>query len=250
MHVRIVNAGGHGDQADGSSRGFTLLEVLVVVAILIVLAAVLFPTIKSNIQGAKSIQCVGNLRQVGSALLAYAADHDGIIYFHYNSASGTTRWSDCLMGKAGGVMAGDNYLQGGGDVMVCPSVAPKSYKEPLTGYVYGCLPMAWPAAGTDSKDTAGFNWAPPTASRAVRLSAIERPSKYWLLTDTWSAQYKAQIYIILPSRNARVHLRHRGKANFLFADAHVEALGASALPNLSPNPIFNAFNEKNQPVEF
>ncbi len=150
------------------------------------------------------------------------------------------------MGKAGGIMGGDNYLEGQGNVMVCPSVAPKSYKDPLTGFVYGCLP----SAGDDPKDTAGYNWAPPTFSRAVKLSRIEQPSKYWFLTDTWSLQYAKQMYIILPTKNARVHLRHGGKANFLFADAHVEALGADALPNLSPNPIRSAYDEKNQLVEF
>lgn len=227
-------------------RGFTLVELLLALVILAVLLAIMFSAVNTARNAAGNAQCVNNLRRVGVAFAAYASDHNGVLYLHYNSASGTTRWSDCLIGIAGGGMGGTDYLQNGASVMICPSVAPKSYTSPLTGFVYGSLP----SVGTDPKDTAAFNPVAGTFSRAVKLVRIPNPASYWLLADSWSIPYSKQIYIIYPTKDARVHLRHQGKANFLFADGHVQALGPKELPNLSPNPLFNAYDKKNQPVEF
>lgn len=57
-------------------RAFTLVELMVVIGIIALLAALLFPVFaRSREQGRKS-QCVSNLRQLGSAFTLYAQDHD------------------------------------------------------------------------------------------------------------------------------------------------------------------------------
>lgn len=233
---------------------FSLSEMLFVLAVLGVLLAILIPSISSVLTNAKTVQCVSNLRQIGVAFHAYAQDHNGVIYLHYNSASGTTRWSDCLTGKAGGIMAGSSYLEGPEPPLVCPSVAPKKYKDPLTGYVYGSLPSGNDLTWMDPADEAAFNPFGTTFSRAVRLNKIEKPGSYWLLADSWSSQHAKQIYLIYAKKanpaHVRLHLRHHGKANFLFADESVRSLGPDDVTQLSPNPIQRAFDAKQQPVEF
>ena len=56
--------------------GFTLVEMLVVVAIIAVLVALLFPLATGMLNTAKRTKCVANLRNVYIYLQAYAQDHD------------------------------------------------------------------------------------------------------------------------------------------------------------------------------
>jgi len=57
-------------------RGFTVTELLVVMAVIALLAALLFPVLKSAGAKAKSAQCLGNLRSLGTALNVYLGEHD------------------------------------------------------------------------------------------------------------------------------------------------------------------------------
>ncbi|MEO6054065.1 MAG: type II secretion system protein, partial [Chthoniobacterales bacterium] len=55
-------------------RGFTLIEVLVVVAIIATLSVLLLPALQDMTRKSKQAICLGNVRSVGNATLAYVAD--------------------------------------------------------------------------------------------------------------------------------------------------------------------------------
>ena len=60
-------------------RAFTLIEVLVVIAIIIGLAAILIPSLRSALESAKATKDLSNLRQIGALMQAYLNDKDGIL---------------------------------------------------------------------------------------------------------------------------------------------------------------------------
>jgi len=60
----------------GRPRGFTLIEIVSVVAIICVLAAIAIPVIASARRSAHQTMCLSNLRQCGVALTLYANDWD------------------------------------------------------------------------------------------------------------------------------------------------------------------------------
>ena len=60
-------------------QAFTLLELLVVIAVVAILAALIFPAVESVREAALGSACISNLRQIGAGIFAYAGDHDGMI---------------------------------------------------------------------------------------------------------------------------------------------------------------------------
>jgi prepilin-type N-terminal cleavage/methylation domain-containing protein/prepilin-type processing-associated H-X9-DG protein len=60
-------------------HGFTLTEVLIVIAIIGILAAILFPVLARAKGSARQSQCASHLSQIGHALDLYANDWDGYL---------------------------------------------------------------------------------------------------------------------------------------------------------------------------
>lgn len=63
----------------GAPRAFTLMELLVVLAIIVILLAILFPVYQMVISRADSAKCVGNLKTYITNAQMYVADHNGKI---------------------------------------------------------------------------------------------------------------------------------------------------------------------------
>lgn len=84
-----------------SRRGFTLIEVLVVVAIIALLIAILLPSLSRARDQAKTITCQSNLKQLSGAFLAYSNENKGRLpgnqkdnggdWLGGNNYNGTTR---------------------------------------------------------------------------------------------------------------------------------------------------------------
>ncbi|MCW3059944.1 MAG: prepilin-type N-terminal cleavage/methylation domain [Capsulimonas sp.] len=59
------------------NRAFTLIEILVVIGIICIVAAILFPVFAQAREKARASACFGNYRQVGLAIHMYSQDSDG-----------------------------------------------------------------------------------------------------------------------------------------------------------------------------
>lgn len=74
-HIPVPPAA-HSRPDKGSAKAFTLIEMLVVVAIVALLAAILFPVFQKVREDARRTACMSNLKQVGITVIQYQQDND------------------------------------------------------------------------------------------------------------------------------------------------------------------------------
>jgi len=96
-----------------SRLGFTLIEMLVVIAIIALLATLLTPMVGRVMDKAKQTACKSNLHQIGIAAQGYANDNGG--YLPYATYNSSTRWYTKLAPYAGGGVLGKQ------SIWSCPS---------------------------------------------------------------------------------------------------------------------------------
>ena len=210
-------------------RAFTLIELLIVIAIIAILAALLLPALSRSKATAQRIKCVSNLHQLGIATQMYW-DENGGSCFRYSSGftnGGQLFWFGWLGPGAEGERPFDAttgalfpYLQGRG-VELCPSLnyALAQFKLKAKGAAYGY--------GYNLQLSSAINHPPK------KVGSIMRPSDIAVLAD--SAQVNTfqppaspenpmleEFYYVNTNRNeATAHFRHGQKASVVFCDGHV-----------------------------
>lgn len=92
-----------------SCRGFTLVELLVVIVIIVALAAVTLSVTRRMVESAKSSNRLANVRQAGSLLLGMAGDNNGRCSFYAGGNSGWEYRPYLILLKELSLTSGKNY---------------------------------------------------------------------------------------------------------------------------------------------
>lgn len=205
--------------------GFALVELLIVLAILSIFMALLFPVFAHAREKANQATCASNLRQIGLAAVQYGGDNDGFMFHtlgHADDSGLVTMWSFCW--KAGRQPPSQTVNASCGplapflrsaDVWKCPAasnVQAAGYFNPVPP-PYG-LNVAYARAEVAQGHSVSFAQAQSPAETIFAADSA---------TDHSGVPYWSK-YVSLPSDHApAVHGRHFGMANVVWLDGHVSA---------------------------
>ncbi len=236
MGMEIWTAGAEGEAArplsDRLIKAFTLIELLVVIAIIAILASLLMPSLRTAMDSAKNVSCIGNLRQAGVGYGMYLSDWGNHLWIGVDIAAGgapsSSRWPYKIDSSYMGTPYGwQNAFLGGRNnpksVYYCPANPPGgSVTSEISNYIYNRMIMAV-TGGTDAKffSSSGSILKVPLPSQVsilsegcfiVNASGVTGPDK-----PNSNYTYSSV------SRSAYTYSPHSGrsKANCLFVDLHV-----------------------------
>lgn len=214
-----------------------MIELLAAVAIISMLAAILFPVYASSKEAARSSTCQSNLRQIGAAFSNYLADWSNVypdVNDPYLWMGRRWRWplKRHLALTANRDPGDPNKSTGNtGGVLYCPNDPQARQIWDATSYGYSAAFYHAPADINSMTTAQLWNPAtpgPPCAPQSA--SDVARPSRKALVADWLSnhSQDKVNWWSWLGSRN------------YLFADGHVKCLPAKSIrPAVSGLPDIN-----------
>jgi prepilin-type processing-associated H-X9-DG protein/prepilin-type N-terminal cleavage/methylation domain-containing protein len=216
---------------------FTLIELLIVIAIIGILASMLLPALNKAREVAKSIVCGNNLKSLGLCAFNYADDHDGFLLQEAGiPPPNPTGWQNKLIEL--------KYISMP-EILLCPSGTPNSYNKLLNGGYSGW--KAWHIDYTcyGRRTRVDINHKYMQANFGYfRIFSLKSPSRFLYYTDSVNVDLGSSImgfqsyyfYICDPpgSQDLRIHLRHNSMANIWYADGHVGLKGESTIAEDAP----------------
>ena len=238
--------------------GFSLVELLVVLAVISVLAAVLLPVLAKMRSSARQTSCMSNLRQIGFAALQYSQDYDDQ-YPYWNSAflsvpaspeTSDKMWKYVVQPY---VKSGNpSYYVTGGvihretEVWQCPDIS--AWKDALANHGVVESNMATRPASASygmSMFIAYTYFGNPvlTGNRyrpGMPLALLRTPASTILVGESGIAgridtpiqrrwQYFEQRYHDANVQNWERRSAHNGGSNYLFCDGHAHWLRAESV---------------------
>lgn len=199
-----------------ASAAFTLVEMLVVIAIVAIMAAMLMPALQSAIVSSRAVVCSSNLRQTSMGMNQYSLDFHG--YFVPTMFSGVSHFTE----NWGHILIRNSYLNDPA-LLSCPGAEGLSCLDEI---------LAPDRAAWRFKHTHfGYNdylglGLPGHWYTYTRLSSVMQPSATIVMGD--SIDYSstppfATIFRLESTDNPgwALHSRHNGGANILWVDSHV-----------------------------
>ena len=198
-------------------KKFTIIELLIVIALIAILAAMLLPALQKAKNTAKGMSCVSQFKQVSTAFYGYFGEYNDCFpplqYGTANDSMSTTFWIDLMQEDLNMKRTiGANYFSGKRSkyLLLCPSVA-------LPGVSY---------QGSWSGITTGYNqtWtAEGDPGLFKKVMQIRKPSFQLLHADVWldetSTTGRQRGRYRLPG-NQHIAFRHSRKATALYLDGH------------------------------
>ncbi len=225
--------------ADMPPTAFTLVELLVVVAILTLLISILLPSLLRARRQAQMAVCGSNLRQIALANQLYAGDNGhsycpGAAEFMLRNLHrwhGTRqRQSQPFDGRDGPLVP---YLGSTGGIRACPSLTinlpdndPRRFEKNCGGYGYN---LAY--VGQRMERSAAGYYRVTTDLVGVQAEHVLRPAETIMFADSAFLSGELIEYSFAEPRffptfgtraDPSIHFRHNGKANVVWCDGHVD----------------------------
>jgi prepilin-type N-terminal cleavage/methylation domain-containing protein/prepilin-type processing-associated H-X9-DG protein len=247
------------------ARGFSLIELLVSIAIIALLLAILLPSLGSGRSEARRAVCASNLHQLGHAFHMYATDYQGLAMpaaysdqwpaVYWWGTNDSTR-VDHTKGLTWPYLRSELRVAG---VYECPaqpwgSYQPQGAAKAVTstyGYngYYLCPPY-----------TPGWSWQ--IGHRPWQnLDTLGDPQRVFVFGDTmidWGGTLKNSVLLDPPFLYSRgghwlsnssptTSFRHEGRTNVIHADGHVGWPDSGGAPLASPELQIGSVGRANDP---
>ncbi|RYX83372.1 DUF1559 domain-containing protein [bacterium] len=196
-------------------QAFTLIELLVAIAIIAILAAILFPAFARARENARKISCMSNMKQIGLGILQYTQDYDEKMPPRANDIGSWRVITQPYLKSTQLFSCPSNTLNAtnGADAGEAAIGIKRSYGAPQLATNAGVLATGIPS---DSM------WR---AYDGVSLARVDSPSQVLMIGETTGD------YSDLPINNTDwggpnnyVFSGHLSFANWCFADGHAKSM--------------------------
>lgn len=191
-----------------TGKNFTLLELLVTIAIIMILASLLLPALRTVKEKSKAIVCSGNLMNIGKTVMLYSSDYnEWVLPCRMGSATGV--W---WMASVWAYLSGNRASSTDGNILVCPAGKYEAWEYYSYYSSYGYNERCGHELDAASVPAYGF----------VKMTKVRFQTKALLITDQKNKTASNPLRWDGDLFTVRIDRRHAGGSNLLFLDGHVQ----------------------------